>query len=41
MAVIKTEDLTYVYGDGTPFRKVAVDHDRAYRLRKIHADTAF
>ena len=26
MAVIKTEDLTYVYGDGTPFRKVAVDH---------------
>ena len=26
MAVIKTEDLTYVYGEGTPFRKVAVDH---------------
>ena len=26
MAIIKTEDLTYVYGDGTPFRKVAVDH---------------
>ncbi len=26
MAVIKTEGLTYVYGEGTPFRKVAVDH---------------
>ena len=26
MAIIKTEDLTYVYGEGTPFRKVAVDH---------------
>ena len=26
MAVIRTEDLTYVYGEGTPFRKVAVDH---------------
>lgn len=25
MAVIKTENLTYVYGEGTPFRKVAVD----------------
>lgn len=24
MAVIKTEDLTYVYGEGTPFEKVAV-----------------
>ena len=26
MAIIKTEGLTYVYGEGTPFRKVAVDH---------------
>ncbi|SEK83208.1 energy-coupling factor transporter ATPase [Ruminococcus albus] len=26
MAVIKTEKLTYVYGEGTPFRKVAVDN---------------
>ncbi|MBR1864357.1 MAG: energy-coupling factor transporter ATPase [Ruminococcus sp.] len=25
MAIIKTEGLTYVYGEGTPFRKVAVD----------------
>jgi len=25
LAVIKTENLTYVYGEGTPFRKVAVD----------------
>lgn len=25
MAIIKTEDLTYVYGESTPFRKVAVD----------------
>ena len=25
MAIIKTENLTYIYGDGTPFRKVAVD----------------
>ncbi|MBR6874370.1 MAG: energy-coupling factor transporter ATPase [Ruminococcus sp.] len=26
MSVIKTEALTYVYGEGTPFRKVAVDN---------------
>ncbi len=26
MAVIKCENLTYVYGEGTPFRKVAVDN---------------
>lgn len=26
MAVIKAENLTYVYGEGTPFRKVAVDN---------------
>ncbi len=26
MAVIKAEKLTYVYGEGTPFRKVAVDN---------------
>ncbi|MBR6046119.1 MAG: energy-coupling factor transporter ATPase [Ruminococcus sp.] len=26
MAVIRTENLTYVYGEGTPFRKVAVDN---------------
>lgn len=26
MAVIKTENLTYVYGEGTPFRKVALDN---------------
>ncbi len=26
MAVIKTENLTYVYGEGTPFRKTAVDN---------------
>ncbi|MBR1739330.1 MAG: energy-coupling factor transporter ATPase [Ruminococcus sp.] len=25
MAMIETKELTYVYGDGTPFRKVAVD----------------
>ncbi len=25
MAIIKTENLTYIYGEGTPFRKVAVD----------------
>lgn len=25
MAIIKTEKLTYIYGDGTPFRKVALD----------------
>lgn len=26
MAVIKTENLSYVYGEGTPFRKTAVDN---------------
>ncbi len=26
MAVIETENLTYVYGEGTPFRKVALDN---------------
>lgn len=26
MAVIKTDNLSYVYGEGTPFRKVAVDN---------------
>ena len=26
MSVIKTEKLTYVYGEGTPFRKTAVDN---------------
>ena len=26
MVVIKTENLSYVYGEGTPFRKVAVDN---------------
>ncbi|MBQ9375569.1 MAG: energy-coupling factor transporter ATPase [Ruminococcus sp.] len=26
MAVIKTENLSYVYGEGTPFRKIAVDN---------------
>ncbi|MBR6102106.1 MAG: energy-coupling factor transporter ATPase [Ruminococcus sp.] len=26
MAVIKTEGISYVYGEGTPFRKVAVDN---------------
>lgn len=25
MSIIKTENLSYVYGEGTPFRKVAVD----------------
>ena len=25
MAIIKTEKLTYIYGEGTPFRKVAID----------------
>ena len=25
MAIIKSEDLTYVYGEGTPFQKTAVD----------------
>lgn len=26
MSIIKTENLSYVYGEGTPFRKVAVDN---------------
>lgn len=26
MSIIKTENLTYVYGEGTPFRKVAIDN---------------
>ena len=26
LGIIKTENLTYVYGEGTPFRKVAVDN---------------
>ena len=26
MSMIKTEGLTYVYSEGTPFRKVAIDH---------------
>ena len=26
LAIIKTQDLTYIYGEGTPFRKVAVDN---------------
>ena len=26
MGIIKTENLTYVYGEGTPFRKIAVDN---------------
>ncbi|MBO5103792.1 MAG: ATP-binding cassette domain-containing protein, partial [Ruminococcus sp.] len=26
MAVLKTEELTYVYSEGTPFEKTAVDH---------------
>lgn len=26
MAIIRTENLSYVYGEGTPFRKVAVDN---------------
>ena len=26
MAIIKTENLTYVYGEGTPFQKTAVDN---------------
>lgn len=26
MSIIKTQELTYVYGEGTPFRKVAVDN---------------
>lgn len=25
LAIIRTENLTYIYGEGTPFRKVAVD----------------
>ena len=25
MGIIKAENLTYVYGEGTPFRKVALD----------------
>ena len=25
MGIIKTQDLSYVYGEGTPFRKVALD----------------
>ena len=25
MGIIKTEELTYIYGEGTPFRKVALD----------------
>lgn len=26
MSIIKTRELTYVYGEGTPFRKIAVDN---------------
>ena len=26
MPIIETRDLTYTYGEGTPFRKTAVDH---------------
>ena len=26
MAILKTEELTYVYSQGTPFEKTAVDH---------------
>lgn len=26
MAVLKTEELTYIYSEGTPFQKTAVDH---------------
>ena len=26
MGIIRTENLTYVYGEGTPFRKVALDN---------------
>ena len=26
MSVIKTENISYIYSDGTPFRKVAVDN---------------
>ncbi|MCC8136329.1 MAG: energy-coupling factor transporter ATPase [Ruminococcus sp.] len=26
MAILKTEELTYVYSEGTPFQKTAVDH---------------
>jgi len=26
LAILKTEDLTYVYSKGTPFEKTAVDH---------------
>ena len=26
MPLIETKDLTYVYGENTPFQKVAVDH---------------
>ena len=26
LAIIRTENLTYIYGEGTPFRKVAVDN---------------
>ena len=26
MAILKTEDLTYIYGAGTPFEKTAIDH---------------
>lgn len=26
MSIIKTEGLTYVYGENTPFRKVALDN---------------
>ena len=26
MPILETQDLTYVYGAGTPFEKTAVDH---------------
>ena len=26
MAILETKDLTYVYGQGTPFERTAVDH---------------
>ena len=48
MPILETQDLTYVYGAGTPFEKTAVDHislqiekgswlrDRPYRFRQVY-----
>ena len=38
MAILKTEELTYVYSQGTPFEKTAVDHVNLEIEKGGHAD---